>query len=164
MAFFFFLFSFVAYNFSLNSTQPKGGRTCSKRGNTKMCEGEGIILRHLKADLHQAISLSCSVGSPNIRYILENRGFKYTKEGYLYHLKANYLLIKSNLEKIVSNSLSGRKNLFEEYNKQKERGENILKLNPKEIKSVPFLFGGKVKEENTKAERFNKHLCEAKEI
>jgi len=120
-------------------------------------------LRHLKADLHQAISLSISVGSPNIRYILENRGFKYTNEGYLYNLKGNDLLIKSNLEKVVSKALSERKNLFNEYNKQKEKENEILKLNPKEIKPVPFLFGGKVKEENAKSENFNQRLAAAKE-
>lgn len=120
-------------------------------------------LRYLKSDLYNAISASSSLSGPNIKFILEKKGFEETREGYMYHLKGNDLLIKSDLEKVVSNSLRETRSIFDEYNKQKEREEKILKMNPKEIKPVPFLFGSKVKEENTQAESFNKRLAEAKE-
>jgi len=122
------------------------------------------VERHLRADLQTVISRSMSLGySANIEHFLKIRGLEKNSQGYSYKVNDVKLLIKSDLENGIRNTISESKDLQRKYEERKAYEEKVRKAKPIEIKPVPFLFGSKIKEENAKAEEYNTKLERAKQ-
>jgi len=122
------------------------------------------VERHLRADLQKVVSLSSSSGyGANIDHYLKLKGLERTAQGYTYKVGDVNLLIKSDLEKGIRNAISESKSLQSKYEERKAYEERVRNAKPMEIKPVPFLFGSKIKEENSKAEEYNKKLERAKQ-
>lgn len=122
------------------------------------------VERHLKADLQKVVSLSASSGyGANIDHYLKLKGLERTTQGYTYKVNDVHLLIKSDLEKGIRNTISESKALQSKYEERKAYEEKVRNAKPMDIKPVPFLFGSKIKEENAKAEEYNTKLERAKQ-
>ncbi|SDY05348.1 relaxase/mobilization nuclease domain-containing protein [Flavobacterium degerlachei] len=122
------------------------------------------IEKHLKADLYKIISLCQSVGSgAHVSGILKRNGFEETSKGYSYKVNEVNLLIKSDLENGIIKTLSQVRDLTAKYEERKAYEKKINQAKPLEIKPIPFLFNSKIKEENSKAEIYNKRLSQEKE-
>jgi len=122
------------------------------------------VERHLRADLQKVFSLSASLASGgDINHLLKLKGLERTAEGYTYKVGGINLLIKSDLEKGIRNTISESKSLQSKYEERKAYEDKVRNAQPMEIKPVPFLFGNKIKEENAKAEVNNKNLEQAKQ-
>src|SRR5690606_1978322 len=122
------------------------------------------VERHLRADLQKVVSLSSSSGyGANIDHYLKLKGLERTAQGYTYKVGDVNLLIKSDLEKGIRNAISESKSLQSKYEERKAYEERVRNAKPMEIKPVPFLFGSKIKEENSKAEEYNKKSKRAKQ-
>ncbi|MFD2289230.1 relaxase/mobilization nuclease domain-containing protein [Pedobacter petrophilus] len=119
---------------------------------------------YLKEDLQKVISQSLSIGySANVSGFLKNRGLTPTPKGYSYKFNDAHFIIKSDLEKGILNTILQSKALQTKYEERKAYEEKVKNAKPMEIKPVPFLFAGKIKEENLRAEAYNSRLEQEKE-
>ena len=122
------------------------------------------IEKHLRADLHNTLSLSSSVGKgASVEHLLKGKGLERTPQGYSYKVNDVNLLIKSDLENGIRNTLLKSFDLQDKYKARKAYEEKVKNAKPLEIKPVPFLFNSKIKEENAKAETYNKRLEQEKQ-
>lgn len=122
------------------------------------------VERHLRADLQKVVSLCESSGyGANIDHYLKLKGLERTAQGYTYTVNDVHLMIKSDLEKGIRNTISESKALQTKYEERKAYEEKVRNAKPMDIKPVPFLFGSKIKEENAKAEEYNTKLERAKQ-
>lgn len=122
------------------------------------------VEKHLRADLQIVVSRCMSVGyGANIDHILKMRGLERTPKGYSYQVNDVPLLIKTDLEKGIRDTISESMSLQNQYEKDKAYQEKVLRARPKEIKKVPLFFNKEIKAENAKAEAYNKRLDQEKE-
>lgn len=122
------------------------------------------VEKSLRANLQDALSRCMSLGySANVNHILKIRGLERTPLGYSYQVNGVSLLIKSDLEKGIRDTISEVMSLKDKYEKQKVYEEKVLKAQPLEIQKVPLFFGKEIKAENAKAEAYNKRLEQEKQ-
>jgi len=145
---------------NINKVLQENSKTVQK---TKSVTREEVE-RHLKGDLQKVISHCASLGySAKVDHILKLTGLERTAQGYTYKVGDVNLLIKSDLEKGIRNVISENKSLQSKYEECKAYEERVRNAKPMEIKPVPFLFGSKIKEENSKAEEYNNKLERTKQ-
>ena len=120
--------------------------------------------KHLRENLQIVVSrcMSLSHGA-NIDYILKLRGLERTPQGYSYQVKGIPLLLKADLENGIRDMIYEVMSLKDKYEQEKAYENKIREAKPMEIKKVPFLFGKEIREENAKAEAYNKRLEKEKQ-
>ncbi|MCI0922776.1 relaxase/mobilization nuclease domain-containing protein [Sphingobacterium rhinopitheci] len=122
------------------------------------------VEKHLREDLQIAVSRCMSVGyGANIDHILKLRGLERTPQGYSYQVNDVPLLISSDLEKGIRDTIYEVMSLQDLYEKRKAYEEKIRRAKPMEIKKVPLFFSKEIKEANAKAEAYNKRLEQEKQ-
>jgi len=122
------------------------------------------VEKSLREDLQIVVSRCMSLGyGANIDHILKMRGLERTPKGYSYQVNGVPLLIKSDLEKGIRDTIFESMSLQNQYEKDKAYADKILKAKPMEIKKVPLFFNKEIKAENAKAEAYNKRLEQEKQ-
>lgn len=144
----------------ISKVLQENGRMAQETKNISRAD----IEKHLRADLQKVVSKSLSIGyGANVGIFLKNQGLVRIPKGYSYKVNDVHLIIKSDLEKGILNTVSESKSLQTKYEERKAYEEKIKNAKPMEIKPVPFLFAGKIKEENVKSETYNSRLAQEKE-
>lgn len=122
------------------------------------------VEKHLRADLQIAVSRCMSLGyGANVDHILKLQGLERTSLGYSYQVNDVPLLIQSDLEKGIRDTISESMSLQNQYEKRKAYEEKVLKARLMEIKKVPLFFNKEIKAENSKAKAYNKRLEQEKQ-
>ena len=144
----------------INKVLTENSKAVQETQSLKRSEVES----HLKGSLNNVVKLSLSNGySANVNGLLKKAGFEKNQNGYDFQFKGTNLFIKSDLENGIFKLISDRESLKTAYEKNKAYQEKVINAKPLQIKPVPFLFNSKIKEENAKAEIYNKRLSQEKE-